>query len=197
MANKATAQREWLLVDAENEVLGRLASKVAYLVRGKHKPTFTPHVNCGDQVIVINADKIRLTGSKLADKEYQRYSLYPGGQTVEKAKDLKARKPEALVENAVRHGIGRREGPGRVILKSRREGAALRIEVRDDGPGFPSGWELASVAGVGLGNTRERLARIYPDSHRLEAGNGADGGASVRLEVPFHRRGDEPGRVSG
>jgi large subunit ribosomal protein L13 len=102
MANQATVQPEWLLVDAENEVLGRLASKVAMLVRGKHKPTFTPHVNCGDHVVVINADKVRLTGTKMADKVYQRYSLYPGGQTNEKAKDLKARKPEALVEIAVR-----------------------------------------------------------------------------------------------
>jgi large subunit ribosomal protein L13 len=102
MANAATVQQEWLLVDAENEVLGRLASKVAMLVRGKHKSTFTPHVNCGDHVIVINADKVRLTGSKMDDKEYQRYSLYPGGQYREKAKDLKARRPEALLENAVR-----------------------------------------------------------------------------------------------
>lgn len=102
MANAATVQPEWLIVDAENEVLGRFASKVAMLVRGKHKTTFTPHVNCGDHVIVINADKVRLTGAKLADKVYQRYSLYPGGQTNEKAKDLKARKPEALVEIAVR-----------------------------------------------------------------------------------------------
>lgn len=102
MANDANVQQEWLIVDAENEVLGRFASKVAMLVRGKHKATFTPHVNCGDHVIVINADKIRLTGKKMADKEYQRYSLYPGGQIREKAKDLMARKPEALVENAVR-----------------------------------------------------------------------------------------------
>jgi large subunit ribosomal protein L13 len=102
MANAATVQPEWLLVDAENEVLGRLASKVAMLVRGKHKPTFTPHVNCGDHVIVINADKVRLTGSKLDDKEYQRYSLYPGGQRRETARNLKARRPEALVEIAVR-----------------------------------------------------------------------------------------------
>ena len=102
MANKATVQPEWLIVDAENEVLGRFASKVAMLVRGKHKPTFTPHVNCGDQVIVINAEKVRLTGTKMADKEYQRYSLHPGGQTREKAEDLITRKPEALVEIAVR-----------------------------------------------------------------------------------------------
>jgi large subunit ribosomal protein L13 len=77
MANAATVQQEWLLVDAENEVLGRLASKVAMLVRGKHKATFTPHVNCGDHVMVINAEKVRLTGKKMAEKEYQRYSMPP------------------------------------------------------------------------------------------------------------------------
>ena len=102
MANKATVQKEWLLVDVENEVLGRVASKIAMLVRGKHKPTFTPHTDTGDHVLVINAEKVRLTGDKLEDKEYQRYSLYPGGQTREKAKNLKARKPEALLEIAVR-----------------------------------------------------------------------------------------------
>lgn len=102
MANKATEQHEWLLIDAENEVLGRLASKVAMLVRGKHKTTFTPHVNCGDHVVVINADKVRLTGKKGAEKEYQRYSGYPGGRSVEIAKDLRGRKPEAMVEIAVR-----------------------------------------------------------------------------------------------
>ncbi len=102
MANRATVQQEWLLVDAENEVLGRLASKVAKLVRGKHKSTFTPHVNCGDHVVVINADKVRLTGKKMAEKEYQRYSGYPGGRSVEMAKDLMGRKPEAMVELAVK-----------------------------------------------------------------------------------------------
>ena len=102
MANSATVQQEWLLVDAENEVLGRLASKVAKLIRGKHKTTFTPHVDCGDHVIVINAEKVRLTGRKMADKEYQRYSGYPSGRTVEVAEKLVARKPEALVEIAVK-----------------------------------------------------------------------------------------------
>ncbi|MFN8352191.1 MAG: 50S ribosomal protein L13 [Flavobacteriales bacterium] len=102
MANKATVQKEWLLVDVENEVLGRVASKIAMLVRGKHKPTFTPHADTGDHVIVINAEKVRLTGAKLEDKEYQRYSLYPGGQRIETAKQLKARKPHALLEEAVR-----------------------------------------------------------------------------------------------
>jgi large subunit ribosomal protein L13 len=102
MANSATVNKEWLLVDAENETLGRLASKVAMLVRGKHKPTFTPHVDTGDHVVVINAEKVNLTGAKWEDKEYQRYSGYPGGQTTEKAKDLKRRKPADIVEHAVR-----------------------------------------------------------------------------------------------
>lgn len=102
MANQATVQKEWLLVDAENEVLGRVASKIAMLVRGKHKPTFTAHVDTGDHVIVINAEKVRLTGDKMDDKEYQRYSMYPGGQTRETAKKLKARKPQALLELAVK-----------------------------------------------------------------------------------------------
>ncbi len=102
MANSATIQKEWLLVDAENETLGRLASKVAMLVRGKHKPTFTPHVDTGDHVVVINAEKVVLTGAKWDDKEYQRYSGYPGGQSRETAKELKRRKPHSLVEEAVR-----------------------------------------------------------------------------------------------
>ena len=102
MANKATVQKEWLLVDAENEVLGRVASKIAMLVRGKHKTTFTPHADTGDHVIVINAEKVRLTGAKMDDKIYQRYSLYPGGQREETAKELKARKPHSLLEEAVR-----------------------------------------------------------------------------------------------
>jgi large subunit ribosomal protein L13 len=102
MANAASVTKEWLLVDAENEVLGRLASKIAMLVRGKHKPTFTAHVDTGDHVVVINADKVRLTGGKMEYKEYQRFSGYPGGRTVEIAKDIKRRKPHAMVEIAVR-----------------------------------------------------------------------------------------------
>ena len=102
MANDASVKKEWLLVDAENETLGRLASKIAMLVRGKHKPTFTPHVDTGDHVVVINAEKVNLTGAKWDDKEYQRYSGYPGGQSTETAKELKRRKPHSLVEEAVR-----------------------------------------------------------------------------------------------
>ncbi len=101
-ANKETVQKEWFIVDAKDEVLGRLASKVAIVLRGKHKPSFTPHVDCGDNVIVINAEKVRLTGKKMSEKQYVRHSGYPGGQRIESPEDLLAKKPEALVEKAVR-----------------------------------------------------------------------------------------------
>ena len=79
-ANKETAQKEWVIVDATDQVLGRLASKVAKLLRGKYKPNFTPHVDCGDNVIIINADKFVLTGKKMTDRTYYTYTGYPGGQ---------------------------------------------------------------------------------------------------------------------
>jgi len=79
-ANKATAQKEWVVVDASGQTLGRLASKVAKLLRGKYKPSFTPHADCGDNVIIINADKVVLTGNKWNDRVYLRYTGYPGGQ---------------------------------------------------------------------------------------------------------------------
>lgn len=101
-ANKATVTKNWVLVDAENETLGRLSSKVAKMIRGKHKTNYTPHVDCGDNVIVINAEKIRLTGNKMAEKKYVSYSEYPGGQKFISAEDLLAKKPLALVEKAVR-----------------------------------------------------------------------------------------------
>ena len=101
-ANDAMVTRAWWIVDAENMTLGRLSTKVAAILRGKNKPYFTPHTDCGDYVIIINAEKVRLTGTKMDDKEYQRYSLYPGGQTREPAKKLMARKPEAMLEIAVR-----------------------------------------------------------------------------------------------
>lgn len=101
-ANKETVNKEWLLVDAKNEILGRLASKVAFLLRGKHKPDFTPHVDCGDNVIVINADKVRLTGKKVTDKKYFSHSGYPGGQKATTPKQLLEKKPEAVVEKAVK-----------------------------------------------------------------------------------------------
>jgi len=101
-ANKATVTKEWVVIDATDQVLGRLAVKAATLLRGKHKPNFTPHVDCGDNVIIINAEKVRLTGNKLDEKTYVRHSGYPGGQTSEKAKELLKRRPLALVEHAVK-----------------------------------------------------------------------------------------------
>ena len=79
-ANKETAKKEWVVVDATDQVVGRLGSKVAKLLRGKYKPNFTPHADCGDNVIIINADKVRFTGNKMTDKVYLSYTGYPGGQ---------------------------------------------------------------------------------------------------------------------
>lgn len=101
-ANRETVQKEWFIVDAKDEVLGRLASKVAIILRGKHKPSFTPHVDCGDYVIVINAEKVKLTGNKMTEKQYLRHTGYPGGQRTRTPEDLLAKKPEALVEKAVK-----------------------------------------------------------------------------------------------
>lgn len=101
-ANKATVDKQWLLVDAEGQTLGRLASKVAKILRGKHKPNYTPHVDCGDNVIVINAEKIQLSGNKWSDKVYLRYTGYPGGQRSQTAEELLEKRPEALVEKAVK-----------------------------------------------------------------------------------------------
>ncbi|WP_396602324.1 50S ribosomal protein L13 [Algibacter sp. R77976] len=101
-ANKATVNKEWVLVDAEGQALGRLASKVAKLIRGKHKPNFTPHVDCGDNVIIINADKITLSGNKWADKSYIRHTGYPGGQKSLTATELYGKDPARVVEKAVK-----------------------------------------------------------------------------------------------
>ncbi len=101
-ANKETVQKEWFVVDAKDEVLGRLASMVAFILRGKHKPSFTPHVDCGDNVIVVNAEKIRLTGNKMVKKQYIRHTGYPGGQRTQTPEDLLSKKPEAVVEKAVK-----------------------------------------------------------------------------------------------
>ncbi len=101
-ANKATVNKEWVLVDADGQTLGRLSSKVAKLIRGKHKPNFTPHVDCGDNVIVINAEKIQLTGNKWEGKKYIRHTGYPGGQRVETAKQLFDKNPIILIEKSVK-----------------------------------------------------------------------------------------------
>ena len=101
-ANKETVTKEWILIDAENEILGRLASKAAFMLRGKHRPNYTPHVDCGDNVIIINAEKINLSGNKWEDKEYVRHSGYPGGQRSKTANQLMAQKPTAMVEKAIK-----------------------------------------------------------------------------------------------
>lgn len=116
-ANKSTVNKEWVLVDAEGESLGRLASKVAKLIRGKHKPNFTPHVDCGDNVIVINAEKIKLTGKKWTDKSYIRHTGYPGGQRSLTATELFDKNPTRLVEKAVK-GMLPKNKLGRALFKN-------------------------------------------------------------------------------
>jgi large subunit ribosomal protein L13 len=116
-ANKATVNKEWLIIDATGLVLGRLASTVARILRGKHKTNFTPHVDCGDYVIVINAEKVVLTGAKLNDKEYVRHSGYPGGQSFRTAKEILVKFPERLVEHAVK-GMLPKNRLGRSIYKN-------------------------------------------------------------------------------
>ena len=97
-----TVQREWFVVDAEGEKVGRLASRIAHVLRGKHKPTFSPHVDAGDHVVVINADKVRFTGDKLAQKTYLTYSGYTGGQKSRTAEHMRTKFPERVLENAVK-----------------------------------------------------------------------------------------------
>lgn len=101
--NKENAGKEWIVVDATNQILGRFSSEIAKILRGKHKPSFTPNADCGDNVIVINAEKIRLTGNKWANKEYIHYTGYPGGQRFATAKNILVKKPSFIVENAVRN----------------------------------------------------------------------------------------------
>ena len=116
--NKATADKGWIVVDADSKVLGRLASEVAKMIRGKHKASFTPHVDCGDNVIVINSDKIRLTGQKWTDKVYIRHTGYPGGQREETPAEVKAKKSSTiLIEKAVR-GMLPKNRLGRELFKS-------------------------------------------------------------------------------
>ena len=100
--NAATVQKKWLVIDAANVTLGRLASGIAYVLHGKNKAGFTPHVDCGDNVIVVNADKVRLTGGKLHKKQYVSYTGYPGGQRFATPAEWFAKKPIKVVEHAVK-----------------------------------------------------------------------------------------------
>lgn len=101
-ANAKTVTKNWVIVDAEDQVLGRLTSKVASMIRGKHKTNFTPHVDCGDNVIVINAEKVKMTGNKWSDKEYVRYTGYPGGQRFATPTEWLKKNPALIIEHAVR-----------------------------------------------------------------------------------------------
>ena len=119
MANKNTVVRKCYCVDAKDQILGRMAAKIAVVLRGKHKTTFTPHCDTGDMVIVINAEKVKVTGKKYTDKEYQRFSGYPSGQKVLLFKDLQAKSPETIVRLAVQRMIP--SGPlGNQVLKKLR-----------------------------------------------------------------------------
>lgn len=115
-AKKEEVARKWYIVDAENEVVGRLSTKIASVLRGKHKPEFTPHVDTGDYVIVINAEKVRFTGNKLDQKVYQRYSGYPGGQKERTAQEMLDKKPQDIIENAVK-GMLPKNKLGRAMFK--------------------------------------------------------------------------------
>lgn len=116
-ANKKTVDKQWVVVDAQGEILGRLSSNIAKVIRGKNKPSFTPHVDCGDNVIVINADKVKLTGDKMSDKVYVRYTGYPGGQRFITPKEMMAKHPTRIIEKAVR-GMLPKTRLGRAIFKN-------------------------------------------------------------------------------
>ncbi|MHC4086537.1 MAG: 50S ribosomal protein L13 [Planctomycetota bacterium] len=116
MAKKNQVEQKWLLVDAEGAILGRMASKIAPILMGKNKPTYTPHVDTGDYVIVLNADKVRVTGKKAQMKEYERYTHYPGGRKITSFADLMEKRPERVVELAVKRMLPKNK-LGRAMFK--------------------------------------------------------------------------------
>lgn len=115
-ANSNTVEHKWFIIDAADQKVGRMCTSIANVLRGKHKPSFTPHVDCGDYVIVINAEKVRFTGNKMDQKTYLSYSGYPGGQKSATAKMLLAKKPHAIIENAVK-GMIPKNKLGRAVIK--------------------------------------------------------------------------------
>jgi large subunit ribosomal protein L13 len=115
--NKETADKKWFIVDAQNQTLGRLSSQVAKVLRGKHKTCYTPHADCGDNVIVINAEKVSFSGTKLENKEYVRYSGYPGGQKFTSAQQLLEKHPERLIEKAIK-GMLPKNTLGRALYRN-------------------------------------------------------------------------------
>ena len=115
-AKKEEVEHKWYVVDAQSEVVGRLCSRIAHVLRGKHKASYTPHVDTGDYVIVLNAEKVRFSGNKMDQKEYITFSGYPGGQKRTIAKELLAKKPRAIIENGVK-GMLPKNRLGRAMIK--------------------------------------------------------------------------------
>lgn len=115
-ANAATVQRQWHIVDGTNQTVGRISARIAAILRGKHKASYTPHVDTGDYVIIINADKVTFSGNKLEQKTYINFSGYPGGKKEEVAKDLLKRRPEAVLERAIK-GMLPKNKLGRKMIK--------------------------------------------------------------------------------
>lgn len=118
-AKPSDIDKKWVLIDAENQVVGRLASKVASILRGKTKPQFTPHADTGDNVIIINAEKVQFTGKKQTDKQYMRYTGYPGGERYTNPAELAESKPTFVLENAIR-GMLPKNSLGRQLMRNLR-----------------------------------------------------------------------------
>ena len=150
-AKPGEIEKKWLLIDAQGLVLGRLASLIASLLRGKHKPTFTPHMDCGDHVIVVNAAKLSLTGKKHSDKIYYRHTGYPGGIKSATAGDiLSGKHPERVLTKAVQRMLGR--GP-----LSRQRLRNLRVYAGQDHPHTAQKAETLNVAAMNSKNTRTQV----------------------------------------
>ena len=148
MARPADIEKKWLLVDAEGVVLGRLASQVANILRGKHKTTYTPHMDCGDNVVIINAGKIKLTGKKLADKIYYRHTGYPGGIKERRAGEiLEGKHPERVVLKAIERMV-----PGGPL--GRRQLKNLRVYPGAEHPHEAQQPEVLDIAGRNPKNKR-------------------------------------------
>ncbi len=150
-AKPAEVEKKWYLVDAEGVVLGRLASVIAKVLRGKHKPTFTPHIDCGDNVIVINADKVKLTGKKLSDKVYYRHTGYPGGLKERVAgKVLEGAHPERVVTKAVERMITRNKLGSQIMTN-------LRVYAGTEHPHAAQSPEVLDVASMNPKNKRSSV----------------------------------------
>lgn len=116
-ANAKTVDKKWVIVDAKDQIVGRLSSEVARVLRGKHKPSYTPHVDCGDNVIIINAEKVRFTGKKMNEKEYVRHTGYPGGQRFASPVEWMKKNPTLILENSIR-GMLPKNSLGRELFRN-------------------------------------------------------------------------------